>query len=71
VVTHPPVANNLTLGVSQGDSATLTIIGGKNAPTDADSDTLTVSAVQNPSATGGAAVSTERVNRQIWVSKNG
>lgn len=53
-----PVAQDLTLGVAQGDSQTLLIIGGKRPPTDADDDSLTVSAVQNPSA-NGAAVSTD------------
>jgi hypothetical protein len=39
----PPVAQPLTLGVAQGDNATLTIIGGKHPPTDADNDSVTVS----------------------------
>lgn len=55
VVTHPPVAANLTLGVGQGDTATLKIIGGKSSPTDSDNDSLTVSgAVLNTPANGGA-----------------
>jgi hypothetical protein len=44
-----PAATSRNLGVGQGDAATLLIIGGKYAPTDADNDALTVSAVQNPS----------------------
>jgi hypothetical protein len=48
-----PVAQNLTIGVAQGSSATLLIIGGKNAPTDADSDALSVTAVGTP--TSGSA----------------
>jgi autotransporter-associated beta strand protein len=49
-----PVAQNRTLGVAQGDSASLLIIGGKNAPTDADGDALSVtSAVLVTPANGG------------------
>ena len=57
----PPVANNRTGTVAQGGSATLAIIGGKFAPTDADGDSLTVSAVQHPSA-NGATVTTDGTN---------
>ena len=44
-VNRAPAATNLALGVTQGSSVTLAVIGGKNAPTDADGDTLTVSSV--------------------------
>jgi len=40
-----PVAVNLTLGVAAGGSNTLQVMGGKHTPTDADGDTVTVSAV--------------------------
>lgn len=55
---NAPVAQDITLGVSQGGNGTLAILGGKHAPSDADGDTLTVSL---PSATtaNGAAVSTD------------
>ncbi|MFN3407784.1 MAG: beta strand repeat-containing protein [Limisphaerales bacterium] len=58
VVNTPPTAQDITLGTVQGGSATLAILGGKYAPTDADGDTLTLSL---PSATtaNGAAVSTD------------
>jgi Bacterial Ig domain len=49
---HAPVAQDLSMGVTVGASGTLTIIGGKHPPTDADGNALTVSAVQNPSAKG-------------------
>ena len=47
-VNTAPVAKDLTNGVSQGNSATLLIIGGKNSPTDADGDALTVTDVTQP-----------------------
>jgi hypothetical protein len=56
-----PVASDLTMGAVSGLPATLKIIGGKHAPTDADNDPLTVSAVQNPSAQGGG-VTTDGTN---------
>jgi len=52
------VGQDVTLGVSQGDSATQLIVGGKYSPTDADSDTLTVS-LPSATSTNGAAVSTD------------
>ena len=48
VVNTPPVANALTLGAVSGLLATIQIIGGSNAPTDADGDPLTVTAVGVP-----------------------
>ncbi|MEY4384883.1 MAG: hypothetical protein RLY20_166 [Verrucomicrobiota bacterium] len=44
-VNRAPVATNPTLGVSAGGSVSLTIIGGKFSPTDADGDTLAVTGV--------------------------
>ncbi len=44
-VNRSPVAANLAMGAPVGGAASLLIIGGKNAPTDADADALTVSAV--------------------------
>jgi hypothetical protein len=61
VTNHPPVAQNISLGALSGTPVTLQIIGGKYAPTDVDGDTLLVSAVQNPSAQGGA-VTTDGTN---------
>jgi len=40
-----PVAVNLTLGVAAGSSNSLLVIGGKHTPTDADGDTVTITAV--------------------------
>ena len=40
-----PVATNLSLGVVHGGSVSLTVIGGKHAPTDADGDSMTVTGV--------------------------
>ena len=48
-----PMAINIVMGASGGTSATLQIINGQFAPTDADGDTLSVSAIQNPSTQGG------------------
>lgn len=45
-----PLATNLTLGVLHGESVTFQIIGGKNAPTDADGDSLTVTGVSAPTS---------------------
>lgn len=45
-----PAAQNITMGVALGDTATLQIIGGKNAPTDAESDAMTITAVGTASS---------------------
>ena len=45
VVNTPPVASAIPLGAVSGQPTTLRIIGGQFAPTDADSDPLTVTAV--------------------------
>ena len=53
-----PVAQDITAGVVQGGTVTLPVIGGKNSATDADSDTLSVTAVSTPgsgSASFGAS----------------
>jgi hypothetical protein len=57
VVNRAPVAAPIAMGGLSGASTTVQIIGGKYAPTDADGNTLVVSAVQNP-ASGGGIVST-------------
>lgn len=44
-VNRSPVAANVALGVPAGEAASLLIIGGKSAPTDADGDTLTITGV--------------------------
>jgi hypothetical protein len=61
VVNHFPVASNFTAGAMGGIEQTFVIIGGQYAPTDADGDTLSVSAVANPSAQGGT-VTTDGTN---------
>lgn len=48
-INNPPVAHDLTLGVTQGDSVTFLVIGGKHAASDEDTDPLTVTAVTTPS----------------------
>jgi autotransporter-associated beta strand protein len=55
-INRAPVAQNLATSVMQGDSVTLTVIGGKNAPTDLDNDALEVTAVSTPGQ--GSASST-------------
>ena len=45
-----PVAQNLTLGVVQGGSVSLPVIGGKYAPADADGDSMTITAVSAASS---------------------
>jgi hypothetical protein len=55
---HAPVAPNLSLNAQSGAGVRLEIIGGKNPPTDPDSDTLTVTAVSSPTA-HGATVTTD------------
>ncbi|MFN3408185.1 MAG: beta strand repeat-containing protein [Limisphaerales bacterium] len=45
-----PVAKNLTLGVPHGASGTLTVIGGKNTPSDADGDAVTITGVGTPTS---------------------
>ncbi len=61
VTNHPPVVSAITMGALSGTPATILIIGGKYAPTDADGDPLIVSAVQNPSTHGGT-VTTDGTN---------
>ncbi|HTB84164.1 MAG TPA: immunoglobulin domain-containing protein [Candidatus Sulfotelmatobacter sp.] len=61
VVNHFPVVSNFTAGAVGGIARTLAIIGGQYAPTDADGDTLSVSAVANPSSQGGV-VTTDGTN---------
>ncbi len=61
VTNHPPVASAITMGALSGTPATILIIGGKYAPTDADGDPLIVSAVQNPSVQNGT-VTTDGTN---------
>lgn len=61
VVNRAPVASDITMGAVSGVPATLKIIGGKYAPTDPDSDSLTVSAVNYTGGNGGG-VSTDGTN---------
>jgi hypothetical protein len=49
----PPVAYPIAMSAIGGHPATLTIIGGASAPTDADGDPLTLTAVQSPTPNGG------------------
>jgi hypothetical protein len=49
----PPVASPIAMSAIGGHPATLTIIGGASAPTDADGDPLTITAVQSPTPNGG------------------
>jgi len=42
---NSPVAANLMLGVSAGGSNTVLVVGGKHSPTDADGDSVTITAV--------------------------
>ena len=46
-----PVASNITMGVALGETATLLVIGGKNTPTDADGDSMTIISA-GPATTG-------------------
>jgi hypothetical protein len=50
VTNHPPVATNITVGAVLGGSISYQIIGGKNSPTDADGDSMTVTAVGTASS---------------------
>ena len=52
---NAPVATNLTLGVVQGGSVSFPVIGSKYAPTDADGDSLSITAVTaaSPGGTSG------------------
>ena len=45
-----PVAQNITAGVVHGGTITLPVLGGKNAATDADGDSMTVTAVGAPTS---------------------
>jgi len=58
---RPPEAVAISMGAQSGVPATLKIIGGKFPPTDADNDTISVSAVSSPTANGGV-VTTDGVN---------
>ena len=49
----PPVASPIAMSAIGGHPSTLTIIGGASAPTDADGDPLTITAVQSPTPNGG------------------
>ena len=55
-VNRAPTASAITMGVSQGDSATVTIIGGKYAPADADGNALEITAVGSTSLSGSSVV---------------
>jgi len=57
----PPVASAISLNATNGHLATLQVIGGASAPTDADGDALLVTAVQNPSDHSGT-VTTDGTN---------
>jgi len=46
-----PVASNIIMGVALGETATILIIGGKNTPTDADGDSMTITAA-GPASSG-------------------
>jgi autotransporter-associated beta strand protein len=59
-----PVAQDLTLGVALGESVSLVVLAGKYAPSDADGDSISVTAVSGPilgrgvaSTNGGAGFS--------------
>lgn len=54
-----PVAQNLTLGVAQGESVSLAVVGGKFAPTDADGDSIAITGVSAASSgTAGCTANT-------------
>lgn len=55
-VNRAPTAAALTMGVAQGDNATLTIIGGKIPPADPDGNGLTITAVGATSLSGSSVV---------------
>lgn len=57
----PPAVSPISMNATNSQPATLQIIGGANAPTDANGDTLLVTAVQNPSDQGGT-VTTDGTN---------
>ena len=58
---RPPEAVAISMGAQSGVPAMLKIIGGKFPPTDADNDTMSVSAVSSPTSNGGQ-VTTDGVN---------
>jgi len=58
VPNQAPVAVNVSMGAESGTAASLRIIGDKYSPTDADGDSVTVSAVQTTSAQGGTVTMT-------------
>lgn len=52
-VNHAPVAQPFTVTAPLGQSISVQVIGGTNAPTDADGDSLIISAVGSPVVGGG------------------
>lgn len=56
VVNRAPVGTNVSFAVSQGDSGSLTVIGGKRSPFDADGNALVITGVSavSPAAAGTA-----------------
>ena len=67
VVNTAPVANAVAMGAVSGVPATLQIIGGANAPTDADGDPLMVTAVSEPA---NGTVSTDGTNVTYTATNN-
>jgi hypothetical protein len=57
----PPVASPIAMSAIGGHPSTLNIIGGASAPTDADGDPLTITAVQSPTPNSGT-VTTDGTN---------
>jgi len=55
VINTPPVAQDIFMGALSWQPATITIIGGKYDPTDADGDPVTVTGVESPLTTGVAS----------------
>ena len=72
-VNHAPVAQAQSFSVAQGDTGSLTVIGGKHPPTDADSDTTTVTAVGSvsPGASGTAGFTSSSVTFTAASDYNG
>ena len=53
----PPVAANFSVAVGSGETNLFNVIGGKHAPTDADNDALTITAVNLVTPANGGQVS--------------
>ena len=69
-VNRAPTASALAMGVAQGGSAMLTIIGGKSAPADADGNALTITAVGSTTLSGSLVVVTNGGSAVCYTAPN-